>query len=308
MDIVGRFLLSAKIDEQIKAITWSSNDQEPDCVARLVKNLPRIISDSLKALYPSRSVSVGGAFIHQKPLAHFLNRPGFRDPELGDLLLVVREKRSFGHAYNALLLQAKCVNDVFCASVPVDHQFILYSEWPTFKYVRAGALNGRCRTVRPRTLTQGAEYLLIDRKTPSNMYTASVNNPLEAESRFAYSVASVIAFDRGRTFQVHYPRDRWSEMILDLLKMSANAVFNRRRSGYIRTNRWTGDRAFMYLLNDESENEIIYVDDINIDDEKGYLSGVSTICVDLGVSELDDSVKSQRPKWNEMQSDVHAFD
>lgn len=282
MNIRERYSLVVRIEEQINNIVWPKNYQEPDYVAKLVTCLPNIISTALHTAYPYRHISVGGAFIHQKPLAHFLNRKGFKDPELGDLLIVVREQRSFGYAYNALLLQAKCTDNAKNARVPEDHQFILYSEWPTFKYVRAGILNGCCRNIRPKTITQGAEYLLIDNNFPSRMFTATVNNPLEATTPFACSLASVLAFDRGRTFQVVYPRDRWSQMIMDLLRISANAVFNRKRSDHVKTNRWTGDAAFTYLLNKENENEIFYVEN---NDEKGYLSGVSTICVDLGALE-----------------------
>lgn len=283
MNIKERHELAFDVSEALYSIKWPSSYQEPDYVAKLVSILPGALQASLKALLPGRQIIVGGAFIHQKPLAHFLNppKPGLRNPELGDLLIVCRELRASGYVYNALLLQAKCVDNVFCTSVPMDHQFILYAYWPEFEYVRAGALNGVHRNVSPKTITQGAQYLLINKKFPSEMFTATVDNPLEGTTCFPCALASVIAFDRGRTFQNDYPRDMWSNVIWDLLKISANAVFNRQHAGYKKTGRWSGDSAFDYLLKEREDGEAPFID---AKDDNGDLSGIGVICVDLGVA------------------------
>lgn len=42
------------------------------------------------------------------------------------------------------------------------HQLLLYTKWPKFEYARAGALNGRIRSIQPKSITPGAQYLLID--------------------------------------------------------------------------------------------------------------------------------------------------
>lgn len=231
---------------------------------------------------PGSAISVGGAFIHQKPLARFVKYPKVQSPELGDLLVVCREERACGYVYNALLLQAKCVDDVLNAPVPMDHQFKLYSEWPLFEYKRAGVLNGVRRSVGPKTITQGAQYLLIDKSQPEEMFTATVDNPLKGTTHLACALASVIAFDRGRTFRCSYPRDGWSQMICDLLSLSAKSVFNRRKAGYHRTSRFTGDSAFKFFLNDDFFNEIPIMDG---EDDEGEYSGVSVLCIDLGHAE-----------------------
>ena len=41
------------------------------------------------------------------------------------------------------------------------HQLILYTRWPRFQYCRAGYLNGQERSINPKTITTGAQYLLI---------------------------------------------------------------------------------------------------------------------------------------------------
>lgn len=285
MDIHDRLNLSHDLYKALSGIKYPSNAQEPDYIAQLVKDLPGIIKASLSALFPARQISVGGAFIHQKPIVHFINRAGFKDPELGDLLLVCREKRSMGDVYNAMLLQAKVTDSPMCAHIPIDHQFILYSEWPEFQYKRAGSLNGKTRSILPKTITQGAQYLLIDRISPNDMLTASVNNPLNGSRVFAFTIASILSFEEGRTFQFNNPRDDWSQMILDLLRTSAASTFNRRRSGHIAAKRWSGDLAFSFILNpEEPDNEALDLLKFHDDENEEAISGISVICIDLGTS------------------------
>ena len=284
MDKYMRLHLAYEIDSAMHGISWPSTYQEPDYVARLVTMLPGVLGTSLKSLLPTRKIKVGGAFVHQKPLARFINPPylGLKNPELGDLLIVCRELRASGYVYNALLLQAKCVDDVFNTHIPTDHQFILYSKWPVFEYVRAGHLNGIRRSVSPKTITQGAQYLLIDKKYPSDMFTAPVDNPLQGTTCLPCALSSVIAFDRGRTFHDGYPRDMWSNVIWDLLKISASAVFNRRQAGFRNADRWTSNDAYNFLLDEGLNDDMAFVD---AKDDTGNSSGVSVICVDLGATE-----------------------
>lgn len=279
MNVDTKLFLAHKIDIAINSISWQKSYQEPDYVAKLVTTLPGEIKKSLYALFPSRKIAVGGAFIHQKPLAHFTNKTGYKDPELGDLLIVCREERSMGAVYNAMLLQAKCTDNVLRTTVSRDHQFVLYSQWPEFEYVRAGILNGIRRSISPKTITQGAQYLLIDKNEPTEMYTATVDIPLEGSSCLPYTLASVIAFKEGRTFQRGYPRDMWSNMIWDLLKITSNAVFNRRNAGYNNVGRWSEDDAFNFLLYNVQQDDIPVVD---AQDGRAQSSGLGVICVDLG--------------------------
>lgn len=287
MNIDDRHFIAADIENWLRLINWPVNAHEPDYVAKMVDVLPNIITKVLSANLPDRQIKAGGAFIHQKPLAHFINKTGYKDPELGDLLIVCREQRSMGQVYNAMLLQAKRTDTPLSAPIPKDHQFVLYTEWPEFEYKRAGYLNGKTRSVLPKTITQGAQYLLIYETKHVDLLTATVDTPLNASKYFSRTLAAIMSFDAGRTFQVTNPRDDWSQMILDLLRLSAAAVFNRRRSGYIGANRWNGDSAFDYILNpdgqdkDNDKEDLLQYHDVVPDDAH---SGMSVICIDLGAA------------------------
>ena len=287
MNIDDRHFIAADIENWLRLINWPVNAHEPDYVAKMVDVLPNIITKVLSANLPDRQIKAGSAFIHQKPLAHFINRPKLKDPELGDLLIVCREQRSMGLVYNAMLLQAKRTDTPLSAPIPKDHQFVLYTEWPEFEYKRAGFLNGKTRSVLPKTITQGAQYLLIYETKHVDLFTATVDTPLNSSKYFSRTLAAIMSFDAGRTFQVTNPRDDWSQMILDLLRLSAAAVFNRRRSGYIGANRWNGDSAFDYILNpdgqdkDNDKEDLLQYHDVVPDDAH---SGMSVICIDLGAA------------------------
>jgi len=247
-------------------------------VAKLVEVLPSYIANALAQVLPKRKVSAGGAFIHQKPLAHFVDKPSKHDPELGDLLIVCREKRSSGLVYNSMLLQAKISANPFCERIPKDHQYILYSEWPEFEYKRAGSLNGKKRSILPKTITQGAQYLLIKKNNPRELFTATVDRPLNGSRLLAVTLSSILSYDDGHTFQITRPRDDWSQMILDLLRLSASSLFNRRRGGYRDARRWSGDKAFNFLLSSGAQDLDLSQHNMKGDDA----GGISIVCVDLG--------------------------
>ena len=185
-----------------------------------------------------------------------------------------------------MLLQAKVTNDVRRATIQRDHQYVLYSEWPMFEYKRSGALNGKRRSVLPKTITQGAQYLLIDKNAPCNMWTATVDIPLQGSSCFAGTLASIMSFDEGRTFKATSPRDDWSQMILDLLQLAATSVFNRRHSGYVGEKRWNGPDAFDFILNlRQAGSDDDGQGSAHNSEERDGVGGVSLICVDLGDGE-----------------------
>ncbi len=287
MNISQRQHLVFILESAIHGVNWPANAQEPDYVATLVSVLPGFIRNALTQILPGRTIRSGSAFIHQKPLAHFLNRPVMSAPELGDLLIVCREKRSSKAVYNAMLLQAKRTNGHLLMRIPNDHQYVLYSEWPGFEYKRAGVLNGKRRNILPKTITQGAQYLLIAGREPVELFTATVDRPLNGSTLFSSTLAAILSFDAGRTFQASYPHDDWSQMILDLLRLTASSVFTRRNSGQVRKKRWNRDEAFDYILRlDMLEEEKKEEQDVSGEDEVGTVSGISVICVDLGETQI----------------------
>lgn len=288
MNIIGRQTMAQSLQYYISAMQWPNNAQEPDFVAKLVEELPKCIMKASDVALPGRNIIAGGAFIHQKPLAHFINRTGYKDPELGDLLIVCREKRASGFCYNAMLLQAKCTTTPFSQQIPNDHQYILYSEWPEFEYKRAGHLNGKVRSVLPKTITQGAQYLLIDASSRITLFTATVDRPLEGSKLFANTLAAIMSFDAGRTFDVTYHRDDWSQMILDLLNLSAISIFNRRKAGYSKAPRWSGEDVFNFIINPDEPNcgKINMIP--NRSENANEESGISIICIDINSDNKDE--------------------
>ncbi len=255
--------------------------QEPDYIASLVTKLPNELIQILGNHLPGMQFKVGGCFIHQKPIVKFLPSAylGYRMPELGDLLIVYKETKNNADRYNALLLQAKKTNDIYNTYIQCQdvHQYVLYTEWPKFEYQRAGRLNGRVRSISPKTITSGAQYLLIDEHHnayhwhyPVTFWCASADNPLEASNSLATALLQLIEFQTGRTFVPKGSNiDQWSRMIWDLLDISAQSVFNRRRNGFNNYLRSSG-------------NIITYLSTLNNDDlgEECVGFGISTICIE----------------------------
>lgn len=95
MNIDERHIIANALQYNLQRIKWPNNAYEPDYIAKLIEELPDCILRS-SAVLPGYKISVGSAFIHQKPLAHFTTKVGYKDPELGDLLIVCRDNRSFG--------------------------------------------------------------------------------------------------------------------------------------------------------------------------------------------------------------------
>lgn len=260
------------------SISGLSRFEEPDYIAALVSNLPLKLKDVLNKAVPYINFKLGGCFIHQKPLAKFCDSTlfGTKSPEIGDLLIIYKEIGDRDTLYNALLLQAKKSTDIFSTPIPSNdaHQLLLYTKWPKFEYQRAGHLNGKVRSITPKTITTGAQYLLIDKShcsTKSYMATtfccAMPDNNLVASNSLACEIIRLIEFQTGKPFVCKYShKDHWSQMIWDLLDISASSCFNRRRAGYYGADRYAGDPIRMFL--DSS-------DDIFSDGQ-----GVSVLCIE----------------------------
>ena len=122
-----------------------------------------------------------------------------------------------------------------------------------------------------------------------NLLTATVDTPLNTSKYFSRTLAALLSFDAGRTILATNPRDDWSQMILDLLRLSATTLFNRRHSGYEGVNRWNGDSAFDYILNPDVQDKDNDKEDFpqyrNIAPDEAQ-SGMRIICIDLGAASL----------------------
>ena len=292
MDLITKRYLYLEIHHAIEdSINIARNKQEPDYIAALVTYLPTQLSSILHHHIPGTQFRVGGCFIHQKPLARFCNANpvNIKAPEIGDLLVVYKETTTSGNIYyNALILQAKKAHDIYNSPVSHSdtHQLRLYTEWPKFKYERAGALNGLVRGVNPKTITPGAQYLLINESnrnwhpvSPCTLLCAKPDNVLVASNSLVHQLINFIEFQTGKPF-VSKSRniDHWSKMIWDLLDISATAVFNRRNSGFNNYPRTAGD-ILNILANYTEENHV------NVDNDS---VGISILYI-----ERDDSVEQR---------------
>ena len=167
-----------------------------------------------------------------------------KNPELGDLLLVYVDKDSSGKkVINSLLLQAKISNSSVMTVSNADlHQLKLYKEWPKFTYHRADALNGEQRDIQPKTINDGAQYLLIDNDPHTNgllggegtfpMGCAIPDRILKIDESFACEIVNFLKFKAGRVIDndYHTTKDDWSRMIWDLLSIAAGKVSKRKNA------------------------------------------------------------------------------
>lgn len=225
-------------ETQVESTRRGNTPQEPDYIAHLSIHLPIRLHEYLKNFFPSTAFSVTGVFCHQKPLADFGMPPV---PELGDILFVyIYKDRSGKKRYNSLLLQAKMSSAPISMLAISDMQLKLYTEWPKFKYQRAGGLNGTDRDIMPKAVTDGAQYLLIDnnmslfgRTHTSSMGCATAAQKLIMDRTLGEELIELLKFKSGRPFVelTATPADEWSQMIWDLLSITKSRVSRRVNSG-----------------------------------------------------------------------------
>lgn len=293
MEAYLRNKLQVEIMDALKqCIKGLTNPDEPAYIAALVNQLPSHLEAILNHTFPTLNFKVGGCFLHQKPIAEFCEKKSLgykKDPEIGDLLIVYKKIRGTEVTYNALLLQAKKLNgntdSIYHHKIGYNdkHQLFLYTHWPKFIYRRANNLNGKKRSVIPKTITAGAQYLLIDKNavcTP--FWCAMPNNILVASKCLASQLVDFIEFQTGRTFVKSAPKDSWSQMIWDLLKISFQSVFNKPKYGYVKASRASdGISDFLDLpqkltLSDNDDNNDV---------------GIPILCIQSKEKEDNDELK-----------------
>jgi hypothetical protein len=239
--LIDNSLMDSVVFVVNKCNKLSNKPQEPDFVAALTLKFTTGLFNILKAVFPKSKFSVTGVFCHQKPLADI----GLtKAPEIGDLLFVYIYTDNRGvKKFNSILLQAKISNkSTTTISKADEHQLKLYSEWPKFTYKRAGTLNGTKRDILPKTINDGAQYLLIDDHPIYGLSgmsgtfpmgcaipakTLSLNNDLTSE------IIDFFKFKSGRAFEENpsTTNDDWTKMIWDLLKVTKAKASKRKNAG-----------------------------------------------------------------------------
>jgi hypothetical protein len=221
-------LINAVADVIRKCKKLNKKPEEPDFIASLTINFSRDLFYILESLFPKSKFAVTGVFCHQKPI---VNIGANKNPELGDLLLIyIRSDKSNNRICNSLLLQAKKTKhqEHFVPRTEM-HQLELYMNWPEFSYVKAGPLTGVSRNVTPKSVTAGAQYLLIDDdagKVVSNftdefpMGCATPDYFLILDKDFATEITEFLKLKSGRSFDYDPSgtQDEWTRMIWDMLE------------------------------------------------------------------------------------------
>lgn len=289
-------LLVEEIHNSIMSSFQNTNLSEPNIIAKFMYEIVQRINNLQLS-----TIRAGGVFIHSSPLVSCRNfpNPSPASVELGDLLLVRSEiipgspiKRA------ALLLQAKKVNQFRC--MPNNgNQYFLYSNWPTFKYIRIGRQNqrrgvshliGKSRTILSNDIGNATKYLLIKIPyteceiypfcfshfccIPLNNCTAvtaiATTNELSYHECFAYELFKFILGFGGKQFSLP-PRRRsrnWDRVIEDLFKNVASLAsdFTRRASDQRNSARGILRMFFHNMDNSLYENSIFHSFGINTAD------------------------------------------
>ncbi len=259
--------------------------EEPDYVAALTVQFTHELYQILSGVFLNKRFSVTGVYCHQKPYVDINLR---KCPELADILLVyVDTDCRGGKIYNSLLLQAKISqNQEMKVSSSDLHQLELYKKWPKFKYHRARKLNGETRNILPKTITTGAQYLLINNNPATNglngnkkcvpMRCSLPDNILYADKSFSDEIIDFLTFRTGRPFDdFGVELDDWSKMIWDLLRIAKGICSKRKNLGipsFPRENEFVsyGPRLSTLLRDNFISNQICSDDgDSSFDDERG---------------------------------------
>lgn len=272
--------------------------QEPDYIADLCINWSQELFHLLKLVLSLKfKIAVTSVYCHQKPLEDF---GGIKASEIGDLLLVFRYKSRAGlETYNSVLFQAKVSENPNLKISAGDTQLELYTQQPNFKYRKAGSLNGKKIEIFPKSVNQGAKYLLIDPSLPScyslpyffPFGSSIASNELCLNLNFATEINSFLQFNNGRCIdRKAICKDGWSEMIWDLISITINKTSKRINSGLKDFPRQVTSKSpeLLFLTTEDSDQFYLSADansssqDIVSMDEQ---SGVSTILIEVFESE-----------------------
>lgn len=216
------------------------NPEEPDFIASLTINFIPSLYDILKGMFAKSKFSVTGIFCHQSPKVDIGEK---KSPEIGDLLLIYIHTDKYGNKkLNSLLLQAKVTREAVSKVPHSDkHQLKLYAEWPKFTY-KYGPLKGESRDIQPKTLHDGAQYLLIDDDPTYGlaghpftfpMGCAVPNKTLCLDNDLATELVDFLKFKSGRAFEENpdITNDDWTKLIWELLKASKSKASKRKNAG-----------------------------------------------------------------------------
>lgn len=276
--------------------------QEPDYVAALSTKFIKEFFDILVAVFPNYNFSVSGVYCHQKPI---VNANLDKKPELGDVLFVYADRRQNGEKIlNSLLLQTKITRQPWLKIQQSErHQLELYKRWPEFTYCRAGYLNGEKRNILPKTINDGAQYLLIDNNpltngiyAPSGMFPMGCAVPddiLYINDSLSRELINLMKFKSGRTFDSnpYSTQDDWSKMIWDLLRIAAFKYTKRKNA---RLNSFSRSNEYNHFYTENMRNRTL-LDEALSDYENMVYMNDESCCVSVVV--VESQLKEASEEW-----------
>lgn len=200
--------------------------QEPEITAAMVTELPDLLN---RMVWPYSGISFGGCFIHKKPKAHYKTSTGKNaSREVGDMLVVCRQKIDDIETFNATLLQMKIhksLGDLHKITDPGElEQLELYQNWPNF-YCRRNKIDTNF-DIYPKAPHPGAQYSLIRMRRRVDLEvchsTSSKEMNLISDQTFGHFISDFVSLQNGRTITTRalQKKDEWSHLIWYLLDMS----------------------------------------------------------------------------------------
>jgi hypothetical protein len=255
--------LHGMLDTWRRCERLGTSPQEPDFVAGIVLESAPLIRSALIALLAPQgiSVSMSAVFCHQTPQVSF-DVPQVTC-ELGDLMFAyVHTTRDGLTRRNAVLFQAKTsAAQPYRVSAGESDQLRLYMDWPDFVYTKSSRLNGQSRTVTPKTPHAGAQYLLIDDRSPDQPTSGLLGLPetypigccvpdlyLRDHNDLASELFNLLIFRTGRAFDDRSraaKQNDWSQVVWDLLESAVKKGFSRKNSGRSNAPRSVSDALSM---------------------------------------------------------------
>jgi len=257
--------------------------EEPDYTAGLAIGLPQLLNTvQMRRL----GLRFGGCYIHQSPKVSYLDGTQKITRELGDLLVLCRERIDATERFNAALLQLKMAGENKDVEIG---QLRIYTEWPPFDFGKNVSSNPHY-DISPKVAMQGALYSFVHLKDSLKFTVSSpdrlvIRNEVDNANGIQLQefLADFVIGISGRAISPcrNHKADSWSHLIWDIVERLQNAVFKRKRISKDEKDRFAREHGsfFSYLLSDQWLcNSIRDVDSLLISRDEPYgISGLLMI-------------------------------
>jgi len=226
----------------------NSSPQAADFMDGFTLNSSHLLYTALDSLLSPLNIatSIYVAPFHQKTGIQFVSGlPG--TCTLGDILLVYVHKPKGGILRrNALLLKAVSTDkESYQISSGENAHLHLFRDWPEFEYEQPSHLKGQRCSITPNAPHTGAQFILIDNRSPSDPDSSFLKAPekfpvsccmsedtLYPHNDFSSELFNFLTFCSGRPFDESDSskyRQGWSGLIWDLLAIGIKKVYTGER-------------------------------------------------------------------------------